>query len=72
MVEGTVQLQSQEWRTVNEKGEEVFGETLYVNGSPIDKEPYGPELVEVARKVIKTLGFQTEVLEDLEPLDQVV
>ena len=69
MEECTVKLQSQEWRTVNEEGEEVFGEMLYVNGTPVDKEPYGSVMVEIAQKIVKAMGYFPEVCEDLEPME---
>lgn len=66
---GKVTLQSQEWRTEDEQGNEEFGETLFINGNPVDKEKYGDMVIEMAKSIVKALGFQVEVLPDMEPME---
>lgn len=65
---GKVLLQSQEWRTVQD-GVETFGETLFIDGIPIDKEEYGEATVVIASRVIKAMGKGYEILTDLDSYD---
>lgn len=70
MNEKVVRLQSQEFRAVDEDGNEQFGEVLYVNGKPVNKE--GTEettVVGVTMEVLEALGIQVVIMPDLEPLE---
>ena len=70
MENNKVTVQSQEWRTEDKEGNEVFGETLFINGNPVNKE--GREettVVSVALDVLNALGAEVEMLPDLEPLE---
>lgn len=67
-----VTLQSQEWRTVDEQGNETFGEVLYVNGNPVNKEKYGEDAtMELTMGILEALELEYEILADLEPTEMV-